>query len=52
MCDAVKTDAQPANSSGFPWGVLLVILIMLLAAAFGTLAWILLQPKQSGKFTQ
>lgn len=52
MCDAVKTEAQSTNSSGFPWGVLLVILIILLAAAFGTLAWILLQPKQSGKFTE
>ena len=52
MCDAVRTEAQQSSGSSFPWGILLVVLILLLAAAFGTLAWILLQPKQSGKFTQ
>lgn len=51
MCHAEKIQEQPSNGGGFPWGALLVILIILLAAAFGTLAWILLQPKQSGKFT-
>lgn len=52
MCDEVKVEAQPQEERGFPWMALLVMLVILLVAAFGTLAWILLQPKQKGKFTE
>lgn len=52
LCDEVKTEEPIEEEKGFPWGALLVMLVVLLAAAFGTLAWILLQPKQKGKFTK
>jgi hypothetical protein len=52
MCDEVLIEAQTEQGRGFPWIALLIMLIILLGAAFGTLAWILLQPKQKGKFTQ
>jgi len=51
MCDETKTEPLVEERGGFPWGALLVMLIVLLIAAFATLAWILLQPKQKGKFT-
>lgn len=52
LCGETDTRIEEApKEQGFPWIALLVILIILLLAAFGTLAWIILQPKQSGKFT-
>lgn len=51
LCDETDTRVEEKQSQGFPWIALLVMLIVMLLAAFGTLAWIILQPKQKGKFT-
>jgi len=52
LCEEVKTEAPVKEDSGFPWGVLLVILVILLLAAVGVLVWILLQPKPKGRFSR
>lgn len=50
VCGEIKVTEQ--EKSGFPWGALLVMLVILLVGTVGVLAWTLLQPKQSGKFSR
>lgn len=50
VCGEVRIAAQ--EKSNFPWGALLVLLVLLLIGTVGVLAWTLLQPKKSGKFSR
>lgn len=50
VCGEIRVAAQ--EKSGFPWGVLLVLLVILLVGAVGVLAWTLLQPKKTGRFSK
>jgi len=51
-CAETKTVGEPQEKGGFPWWILLVLLILMLIGAVGMLIYILVAPKQTGKFSK
>lgn len=51
VCGESKTVGEPQEEGGFPWWIILVLLIICLIGAIGMLIYLLLVPKKTGKFS-